>query len=263
MKSIPHDYYLKFTDSAVLAEVFDFHIKGNYVSHDAFNHMSYLHGINSVDLQALTGNELRLYPDMGSSIPLNVNASSSTLDRNESCDYFDGGEVLFSAVESLMVPLLGKSKNSYKRGYPSGGALYPVEVFVCSLNENSKSWPFTEKVIHLLPNAGEFEIVQNTFDSRGLKKSMLPIKSGIGTPPLAIVYVAYLPKTIFKYRYRGYRLALMEAGSIYMLVELQAKLLNLRCRLWSGFTDTMLCKSMGLNPAVFSPLCVHFIGGNQ
>lgn len=262
MKNIPHDYYLKFVDGSVLSEVFGFHVKGNYVTHDAFNHMSYLHSISPVDLQTLTGNEVRLYPDMNLSVPLNVN-SSSVLSRNESAEYFNDIDIPFATVENLISPLLGKKGGGYKRGYPSGGALYPIEVFICSLRENSKKWPFDEKVIHLLPNSREFEMVKNTFDCGVLQRSMLSRSSGIGMPSIAVVYVAYFPKTIFKYRYRGYRLALMEAGSIYMLVELQAKILNLRCRLWSGFTDTMLTKSMGLNPAIFSPLCVHFIGGNQ
>lgn len=259
--ALPHDYYLKFTDSTVLSEVLDFHNKGNYTLHEAFQNISYLHALSATDLETLTGKEIRLYPDMHLSAPLNCTSTvHPSLIRHGSCEEFSHTETPFSTIENLFQPLLGRLKDSHKRGYPSGGALYPIETFVCSLNEESNSWPFTEKALHLLPHSRAFEIVQNASSCKTLKESMLSSPSAIGSPNIAIVYIAYLPKTLCKYRYRGYRLALMEAGSIYMLIELQAKSLGLRCRLWSGFNDTMLCKALGLNPAIFSPLCIHFIG---
>lgn len=261
MKTLPHDYYLKFTDGTVLSEILEFHNKGNYTLHHAFKHISYLHNICPTDLDTLTGKEINLYPDMHLSVPVNCkNKTPTSLARNESFEFFKKVEIPFPTIENLILPLLSRKKDSHKRGYPSGGALYPIEIFICSLNEDSTSWPFSEKILHLLPHSRAFEKIQNSFTSRVLKDAILPIGSDIGTPDIAIIYIAYLPKTIFKYRYRGYRLALMEAGSIYMLIELQAKRFNLRCRLWSGFTDTMLCKAIGLNPAIFTPLCVHFIG---
>lgn len=261
MSAIPHDYYLKFTERTVLSDVIEFHSKGNYSLHKAFNDMSYLHNINTINLEILTGKEINLYPDMHLSIPLSdpLNVQPHFV-RYESFDNFTDTQIPFSKIEELICPLLHTRKDTYKRGYPSGGALYPIETFICALGDPPDDWPCAERVLHLLPTSRTFERVQNTLNSDILKKSILPIASTIGTPNLAIIYVAYLPKTLFKYRYRGYRLALMEAGSIYMLIELCAKSLALRCRLWTGFTDTMLCKALGLNPAIFSPLCVHFIG---
>lgn len=264
MTAIPHDYYLKFTDSAVLADVQTFHNKGNYTLHSAFKHMSYLHSLTPFDLDNLTGNELHLYPDMNLSTPLQMDSiPPHAFMRNESCLTFKKSNIAFSTIEQLISPLLNTNSTNHKRGYPSGGALYPVEVFICSLTETSEHWPFPEKALHLLPHSRALETVQNTSSNQQLKDSILCPPSTIGTPSLALIYVAYLPKTLFKYRYRGYRLALMEAGSMYMMIELQAKALDLRCRLWSGFTDSMLCKSLGLNPALFSPLCVHFIGQSK
>lgn len=97
-------------------------------------------------------------------------------------------------------------------------------------------------------------------DIEAIKAALLSSPNDIGTPNLALIYVMYMPKNLFKYRYRGYRMALMEVGSIYMLVEMQAKSLGLSCRLWSAYTDSMLCKVLGINPALFFPVCVHFIG---
>jgi SagB-type dehydrogenase family enzyme len=105
--------------------------------------------------------------------------------------------------------------------------------------------------------------MQNSCSTQHLKKTILSNIQSVGSPSIALIYVAYLPKTLFKYRYRGYRLALMEVGSIYMLIELRAASLGLNCRLWSGYTDHMLSKAIGLNPALFAPMCVHLIGAKK
>lgn len=261
MKYIPHDYYLKFMDSKVHAETVDFHARGNYTIHDAFAHATRLHSISDKDISQLTGNELRLYPDMDITFPIDPKVKpNSAICRDESCGTFSKESIEFFRVEKLVSPLLCSREDGYKRGYPSGGALYPVEVFICSLMDDDKNWPCPEKILHLLPHSKKFEIVQGTQDVEDLKKAVLSAPGSIGSPSVAIIYAVYIPKTLFKYRYRGYRLALMEVGSIYMLIELQAKTLGLRCRLWSAYTDTMLSKAIGLNPTLFFPVCVHFIG---
>lgn len=262
MKKIPHDYYLRFMESSVYNEVLEFHVKGNFTIHEAFQGRTGLHSLSEQYLAQLTGNELILYPDMD--FTLNITEADqdneSALYRNESCERFLPLGLEFSEVEKLVYPLLSRNKKSHKRGYPSGGALYPAEVFLCSLAENGAAWPGGGRVLHLLPNSRKFEIVQGDIDVEKLRLAILPSTNDLGNPELAIIYFAYMPKNLFKYRYRGYRMALMEIGSIYMLVELQAKALGLACRLWSAYTDSMICKVLGINPALFFPMCVHFIG---
>lgn len=261
MKSIAHDYYLKFIDPEVLEQVNDFHNKGNYTIHDAFEEIAYLHRLDEEQLSLLSRNELALYPDLNLSIPLEVQKNKTlSFTRNESCDKFSNATIDFETTKKLLSPLLARNKTTKKRHYPSGGALYPIETFICSLSEENRDWPYPQKILHLLPISSSLEIMQTNCCMQKLRKAILSGEKNIGTPSIALIYVAYLPKTLFKYRYRGYRLALMEAGSMYMLVELQAAALNLRCRLWSGYTDHMLTKMIGLNPSLFNPVCVHLIG---
>lgn len=262
MKNIPHDYYLRFIDAAVYDEVLEFHSKGNFTFHKATQERTSLHRLDEKLLGQLTGNELALYPDMDLTVEFTLSQEDRerSLYRNESCEYFLPLPIDFSDVEKLMCPLLSRSMGSYKRGYPSGGALYPAEIFLCSLTEENPTWPCAGKILHLLPKSRKFEVMQIDIDIQQLKAALLSSSTDIGTPSLAIVYAIYMPKNLFKYRYRGYRMALMEIGSIYMLVELQAKSLGLSCRLWSAYTDSMLCKVLGVNPTLFLPMCVHFIG---
>jgi SagB-type dehydrogenase family enzyme len=265
MKNIPHDYYLKLLDPIVYEDTLEFHCKGNFTIHDCVRNISRLHNLQPKLLADLTGNELQLYPDMDITLndsPLETLYTTNPLHRDFSCDFFDGFSATFESIKQLISPLLSKNKNTHKRGYPSAGALYPVEVFCCSLSPFN-IWPCPEKVLHLLPNSRKFEVLQDSHDITPLKDAILPTGNGIGNPSHAIVYMMYMPKTLFKYRYRGYRLALMETGSMYMLVDLQCKALKLKSRQWSGYTDNMVCKALGLNPTLFYPSCVQFIGGTK
>ncbi|MBM9484928.1 SagB/ThcOx family dehydrogenase [Pseudomonas sp. ICBG1301] len=262
MKNIPHDYYLRFLDASVYEAVLDFHSKSNFTFHAAFQHCTGLHSLDEKHLAQLTGNELVLYPDMDLTVEFKISDEdrAKCLYRNESCESFSSEPLSFEEVEKLVSPLVSRSVGTHKRGYPSGGALYPVEVFVCSLTELDNDWPVAGRTLHLLPNSRRFEVMQATVKLEDIKAALLTSARDIGSPSVALIYAVYIPKNLFKYRYRGYRMALMEVGSIYMLVEIQAKKLGLACRPWSAYTDSMICKVLGVNPALFFPVCVHLIG---
>ncbi|NUT78562.1 SagB/ThcOx family dehydrogenase [Pseudomonas sp. C1C7] len=265
MKNIPHDFYLKFLDQKVYDDTLNFHTKGNFTTHECVRNISCLHNFQPQLLGDLTGNELQLYPDMDITLEehaLENLSIESPLHRDHSCDFFDGTTVDFELIKQVVKPLLTKSTNSSKRGYPSAGALYPVEVFCCSLS-SSNIWPCPEKVLHLLPSSRKFEILQGSQETNLLMEAILPTGNSVGNPSHAIIYMMYLPKTLFKYRYRGYRLALMETGSMYMLVDLQCKAIKLKSRPWSGYTDNMVCRALSLNPTLFYPSCIQLIGGKK
>ncbi|WP_296234582.1 SagB/ThcOx family dehydrogenase [Pseudomonas sp. UBA4617] len=262
--SVPHDHYLTFVSSEILDETLAFHAKGNYTVHKTTQHASTLHHIPKKTLEELTGNELPLnilnneLSDKALNLP--TLKAGHHLKRNESCDHFTESNLNFGTIKSLVSPLLTKNEHPYKRGYPSGGALYPIEVFLVNLGNKIFQWPSDCNALHLLPSSRTFEIHSPGIDSNKLSQAILPKESTIGTPALALIYLAYLPKALFKYRYRGYRLALMEAGSMYMLIDLRCKELSLNSRPWSGFTDHEVTKNLDLNPALFIPLCIQFVG---
>ncbi|WP_051050690.1 SagB/ThcOx family dehydrogenase [Metapseudomonas furukawaii] len=261
MSTIPHDYYLKFCEGKVLENIHEFHYQGNYLIHQALSDYSYLHNIQEKDLEKLTGNELSLYPGLDVSCgqySRNEEELIEQLKRERSCANFIRKDLSFETIKRLCSPLLTVDENYY-RGYPSGGALYPVETFIFSLG-SPQDWPCDERVLHLLNRKKTFEPIQETSNTERLTEAILPHGSNIGTPSAAIIFVAYIPKTSFKYRYRGYRLALMEAGSMYMLLDLNSKALGLKNRVWSGYSDVMICKHLGLNPTLFFPMAVQFFG---
>jgi len=266
MKTVPHDYYLKFMDVSVFDDILKFHSKTNFTIHKAVEPITSLHFLPAAILEQLTGNELKFYPDMDLTIQtptIEHLKLCNPLSRIDSCSFFPKQKLSFDKIKKLISPLLTKTSSTYKRGYPSGGALYPIEVFLCNLSENITDWPCNENILHLLPQSKKFEIIQCSADREKLIQAIIPSPNQIGSPNIAIVYAVYIPKTIFKYRHRGYRLAHLEAGSMYMLIDLMSKQLQLPNRVWSGYCDNMLSKCLGLNPTLLFPLCVQLIGGEQ
>ena len=260
--TIPHDHYLKFVENSVLEETLFFHNRGTYTVDKLTGHTSTLHHLRGSELERMTGNELPLdiihTPTMETK--LQPPDRLHPLTRNDSCEHFNMGSMPFELVKQLLTPLLKKRDSHYGRGYPSGGALYPVEVFCYDLGRRVTDWPLESRLLHLLPSSRCFEAHATNVDDTKLINALTPPCFTLGTPAIAIVYCIYLPKTIFKYRYRGYRLALMEAGSMYMLVDLKCKELNLSNRVWSGFTDHQLTCGLALNPTLFLPACIQYIG---
>lgn len=260
--TIPHDFYIKFTQPDVLDDTLKFHCKGNFFIHEATQHFSTLHHIHDTDLLTLTGNELALYPDLDEppqKSPIVPLPTEHPLYREESCDMFSNQEISLTTLYEILSPLISRNTHTYKRGYPSGGALYPVELFCCNLSLEHP-WPNSQHIVHVLSKSKKLETITGGFSVKQLQNVLLPAHSSVGTPSVALIYFMYLPKALFKYRYRGYRLAILEAGSMYMLTDLRCKDLKLKNRMWSGFTDYQLTKALNLNPALFLPLCVQFIG---
>ncbi|QCI12054.1 SagB/ThcOx family dehydrogenase [Pseudomonas putida] len=262
--SIIHDQYLYFTPHDVIDETLAFHAKGNYTIHRATQHCSTLHNIPTEALESLTGQELKLdifsNPHDQAAARLEQLQLNHHLNRNNSCTSFTHRPLHFSTVQELLSPLLRKEDSNYRRGYPSGGAIYPIEVFCINIEKKVKNWPASSDALHLLPGSRKLEAHSPNINTHKLSQSITPENENIGSPTLALVYCLYLPKAVFKYRYRGYRLALLEAGSMYMLMDLRCKELNLNSRIWSGFTDHQLIKNLDLNPTLFLPACVQLIG---
>ncbi|MGJ7549062.1 SagB/ThcOx family dehydrogenase [Pseudomonas alloputida] len=261
--STSHDQYLKFVSNELIDEVLNFHAKGNYVIHPATQHLSTLHHVPAADLATLSGNELSLHPlpscsDNPSLAPQPL-PHHHPLRRNDSCNDFKASRIDFETIKAILAPLVRKDSSS-KRGYPSGGALYPIEVFCVNLNNRVEGWPKASSALHLLANSRTLEAHSQTIDDHNLSSAIIGSSTPIGSPALALVYYIYLPKALFKYRQRGYRLALMEAGSMYMLTDLRCKELGLNSRPWAAFTDHQVTKHLNLNPTLFLSTCIQLIG---
>lgn len=55
-------------------------------------------------------------------------------------------------------------------------------------------------------------------------------------------------------------MALMEAGSMYQIAGMNADLFDIKNRVWAGFTDTYVCRTLGIDMRTAAPLIIQFFG---
>jgi SagB-type dehydrogenase family enzyme len=82
----------------------------------------------------------------------------------------------------------------------------------------------------------------------------------VENPAFFILYLVHLDKAVARYRYRGYRFALVEAGAMCQQCDLVAQSLDLGSCLYGGFGDNELAVAVGVNPAILLPVVVQFFG---
>lgn len=175
-----------------------------------------------------------------------------TVDRSPSLNRGAKIELAFSRIASIFSDSIRADKSG-RRPYPSGGALYSVEALVVCSDMISGVPPYS--VLHYLPISNKFEILKGQFN----RDSYHQISSIRG----ASFYIAYfinIRKAIFKYRSRGYRLALLEAGSMYQLTTAAAQKNNILTRILSGFSDYKFTRMCGIDSRLMLPIIIQAFG---
>jgi len=144
-----------------------------------------------------------------------------------------------------------------RRYVPSGGALYPLELYVLPLAIPG----LAPAVCHYEPYAHRLELLR---DAPGLERELagtLVDPSLAATAGAALVVTGVFWRSRFKYGQRGYRFALLEAGHLAQNVVLAAAALSLEALPLGGFYDRELERLLGVDGVDESALYVLLIGG--
>jgi SagB-type dehydrogenase family enzyme len=128
------------------------------------------------------------------------------------------------------------------RAVPSGGALYPLELYVAAL-----------RVTDVEPGLYHFDPLRRCLEA--LRTGLEPEEvAALSTYPeivsasgALILAAAIFGRTRFKYGLRGYRFALLEAGHIAQNVVLAATALELGAVPLGGFYDRLTDEFLGLD----------------
>lgn len=180
--------------------------------------------------------------------------------RAPSLSKFSERSMDFSVLKQVLVNSFAADE-SRRRPYPSGGALYPVEPLV---------FIFDERISHLDNHP------YGCYHFRSISKKLQLIKKVSGAwfyddliqgylgnnhlPSFVILYMAHVGKTIFKYRHRGYRHALIEVGAMCQTATMVSQEMGLRNTIWSTFSEYQLLQELDLDAAVFMPITMQFFG---
>lgn len=118
------------------------------------------------------------------------------------------------------------------RAVPSGGGLYPLELYVLQL----ASGPVPNGVHHYHPGRHCLQTVRRECDRGAVERASI-YPEIIAQAPLVLALTADLPRTRAKYGERGYRLALLEAGHVSQNLYLIVQALDLAVVALDGFYD--------------------------
>jgi len=146
-----------------------------------------------------------------------------------------------------------------RRPYPSGGALYSVQVTVFVRHVGN----IEVGAYHVLPCSRELERLHSLPESVVSDRLFLGMNSKLRAFDFAILYSAIGAIPLAKYRNRGYRLALVEAGSMYQVAIQNADLIGISNRVWGGFDDDGLSIAFGIDPRVAWPVMCQIFGREQ
>lgn len=142
--------------------------------------------------------------------------------------------ILFNALAPTKEYLLSE-KTGYTlmmRPYPSGGGLYPIEVYPVLLNVAGQAVQVThydpfEHALNVISEAERSVILHACGD----------VENRLGGASVIFVLTSVMERTAVKYGLRGYRFALLEAGHIAQNLSLCAVTRGMSSLPWGGYTD--------------------------
>jgi SagB-type dehydrogenase family enzyme len=246
--------------SAELVEdVLLFHSKANLMIDNKFINRMQPYPFNKEQFEELEFSDFEISPFHDAVIACEPNRQVK-IRRHRSAKHFDTGKVDFATVKKLLSASFAMRRDR-SRPYPSGGAFYPVEVICVIFSEKLLDAP-ASGYYHYRPSHNYLQPLRHS-DSDDIRKMLYQLELPDTTSPaFAFIYLGVLGKMLVKYRYRGYRYALMETGSMYHQADLASQALGLRNKLYSGFNDQELIKRMGLDNMTFLPLVVQSFGAS-
>lgn len=139
--------------------------------------------------------------------------------------------------------ILGGEQEFLVRPVPSGGGLYPLEVYL-----------LVHRVADLAPGIYHYAVLTHALEQiqegdlpPGLAVGLFGSQVYVGQAALVVVLTAVPGRSMWKYADRGYRLILLEAGHVGQNLNLAAAALGQGSVNLGGFYDADLADLLGLD----------------
>jgi SagB-type dehydrogenase family enzyme len=141
------------------------------------------------------------------------------------------------------------------RAVPSGGALYPLEIYLHTTHVNE----LEPGLYHYDPTRNELRFLRYGDESRRLSEALVQRNYAVDASVMLLI-TAVFERSIFKYGDRGYRFALIEAGHVGQNLALTATALGLACLTIGGYSDRQIDDLLGLDGLLHSTVYLAAIG---
>lgn len=242
-------------DRSIAEDIVDFHFRGAHVMDSRFSAMLSYPPVSKDFLENIEFSDPEISPFYSNEVSL-AHISPRATKRKESATDFTEALLDYNDIAQILVDSFC-SFDGKKRPYPSGGALYPIIVLCALFSERLCGSP-ESGVYHYRPYRNTLQPVQ-ICGSEDLR-THLAVSGSKMNPHACLIYLGHLPKTIIKYRYRGYRHALIEAGIMTQRVDGVVNELGLSNRVMSAFDDYGLMKFLDLDNHHYLPIIMQYLG---
>ena len=180
----------------------------------------------------------------------------SVLSQRKSTQGFSKKQLTLEEISNLLFYSAGERNSSEphfsRRFYPSAGALYPLEIYILSLNTE-----LSQGTYHYNVKSHSLEILSQKILS--FKESIFNYK-WIFTAAMFIVMTGVFQRNVIKYGDRGYRHILVEAGHVAQNFYLNAAAENIAISSIGGYRDDDLNKMLDVDGIEESAIYVLAIG---
>jgi SagB-type dehydrogenase family enzyme len=144
----------------------------------------------------------------------------------------------------------------YKRSAPSGGALYPMDIYAV-MGDNGVDG-LTAGIYHYDPHTHAVVLITEGDVRQDVARTALS-QMWMAKAPLNLVITSEYRRITRKYGTRGERYAMIEAGHIGQNIFLQAEALGLRAGIVGAFHDNDVVRVMKI-PKFHEPLLILPVG---
>lgn len=146
--------------------------------------------------------------------------------------------------------------NGFKRAAPSGGALYPMDIYAVIGKDGVKG--LNEGVYHYEPGTHGVSRISDG-DRRGSVAKAALSQKWMAKAPVNILITAEYGRICSKYGKRGIRYAMIEAGNVGQNIFLQSGALGLSAGIVGAFHDKDLIEAVNI-PKDHQPLLIMPVG---
>ncbi len=141
------------------------------------------------------------------------------------------------------------------RVVPSGGALYPLELFLHCADVAG----LTPGLYHYNPIRNDLRVLRTGDFTRTLRDALVQPDVAL-RHSLMIFITAMFERSTFKYGERGYRFVLIEAGHVAQNIGLVSTALGLSCLHVGGFFDNAIDDFLALDGLLHSTIYLAALG---